>query len=268
MKPAPATSVRASSGLSGNAATMAAASSRGFRRAAFARRSATLVAKSPCCASRVRSMTTAEAAGISGSTPPASRSRADSSSCSSSCFKVRSSVASRRASLAEPKAAAPSEKLERINIERPAHRACTSQLLDLRQPLIEKGVQWPPLAALDQQLRVIAPGALRQRRAREPVVARGEQMLEQRMIREFRLDQHLAGATAAPGASRDLHDGLCEALRGAEVGAEQTLVRVQHHHESYVRKIVTLGHHLRADEDTRLARGHASHHSLSIATPA
>lgn len=88
MKPAPATSARATSALAGSAATMAAASSRGFLRAGFASRSATLVANSPCCASRVRSTLTAAAGGISGSTPPASFLSAVSSSCSSSCFKV------------------------------------------------------------------------------------------------------------------------------------------------------------------------------------
>src|SRR6266513_3015520 len=75
MNPAPATSARPRSGLAGSAATMASASSRGFLRADFARRSATLVAKSPCCASRVRSSTTASAAGGAGSTVPASLAR-------------------------------------------------------------------------------------------------------------------------------------------------------------------------------------------------
>src|SRR5439155_560716 len=48
MNPAPATSVRESRGLAGSAATMAAASSRGSRRAALASRSARLVVNSPC----------------------------------------------------------------------------------------------------------------------------------------------------------------------------------------------------------------------------
>src|SRR6516225_2217107 len=87
MKPAPATSARSMSVLAGSAATIASASSRGFLRAAFARRSATLVAKSPCCGSRVRSTTTAAAGGISGSTLPVTRARAVSSSCSSCSFK-------------------------------------------------------------------------------------------------------------------------------------------------------------------------------------
>ena len=44
MKPAPATSVRATSGLGGSAATMASAISRGGRPTALARRSAILQA--------------------------------------------------------------------------------------------------------------------------------------------------------------------------------------------------------------------------------
>src|SRR5207253_8478163 len=43
--------------------------------------------------------------------------------------------------------------------------------------------------------------ALLERRAREAVVAFREQALEQRMLGEFGLDQHLAGLRAAPGAS-------------------------------------------------------------------
>src|ERR1700741_4383591 len=167
MKPAPATSARSSSGLSGNAATMALASSRGLRRAAFARRSATLLAKSPCWASRVRSTTTASAAGICGSTLPTSRVREASSSCSSSCFKGCRESALERGLRVYRK----SEQLYRVHIQRPAHGARSLELLDLRQPLIEKSVQRPPLAALDEQLRVIAPDALvhgRRHRSEQP----------------------------------------------------------------------------------------------------
>jgi len=104
----PATSVRESRGLAGSAATMAAASSRGLRRAALASRSARLVVNSPCPLSRVRSTTTAEAAGISVSTLPVSLAREASSSCSSSCFNREIRAFGRRASVPEaPRRASP-----------------------------------------------------------------------------------------------------------------------------------------------------------------
>jgi hypothetical protein len=90
------------------------------------------------------------------------------------------------------------------------------------------------------------------------------------MLRILGLDQHFARALAAAGAAGDLHDGLGEALGGAEVGAEQALVGVQHDDQRDVREIVALGHHLRADQDPRLAardpvddgleRGRVAHH--------
>src|SRR5580704_12832001 len=89
MKPAPATSARLTRVLGGSAATMAVASSRGFLRAPLARRSAILVAKSPCCASRVRSM--ASVAGSSGMTVPTRLASAAFSSSSRSCFRAKDS---------------------------------------------------------------------------------------------------------------------------------------------------------------------------------
>ncbi len=85
MKPAPATSARATSALAGSACTIACASSRGLRRAAFARRSAMLVAKSPCAASRVRSISTCVAASA-GREPAGSAARAPRTSSTSCSF--------------------------------------------------------------------------------------------------------------------------------------------------------------------------------------
>ena len=44
---------------------------------------------------------------------------------------------------------------------------------------------------------------------------------------------------------------------GAKVGAEEALVGVQHDDQRDVRKVMALGDHLRADQDARIARGHA-----------
>ncbi len=69
---------------------IACASSRGFFRAAFARRNATLLAKSPCWASRVRSTKTVAEDTGSASNPPATLSTAVYRSCSRGCFKGES----------------------------------------------------------------------------------------------------------------------------------------------------------------------------------
>src|SRR5688500_15473862 len=60
MNPAPAISALATMELRGRAETMACANSRGFLRAALARRIAMLLAKSPWAGSRARSTTTCE----------------------------------------------------------------------------------------------------------------------------------------------------------------------------------------------------------------
>ena len=79
------------------------------------------------------------------------------------------------------------------------------------------------------------------------------------------LDQHLAGLRAAPGAARDLDDGLRHAFGRAEIRAEQALVGVQHHHQGDARKVVALGDHLRADQDARLAAGDPANYLLDVA---
>ena len=88
------------------------------------------------------------------------------------------------------------------------------------------------------------------------------------MLGELGLDQHLAGLRAAPGAAGDLHDGLRQALRRAEVGAEQALVGIQHHHQRHVREVVALGDHLRADQDARIAEAMRCMTLLEVAAPA
>jgi hypothetical protein len=86
MKPAPATAARATSAFGGSAARIACASSRGLRRAAFASRSAILLAKSPCCASRVRSTMIASRCAALASDSSPMRARALRRSSSRCCF--------------------------------------------------------------------------------------------------------------------------------------------------------------------------------------
>ena len=63
------------------------------------------------------------------------------------------------------------------------------------------------------------------------------------------------------GAAGNLHDQLRGALRGAVVGGEEASVGAEHRHQRHVRKVVSLGEHLRADQNRRPAgadRGQAS----------
>src|SRR5580700_8851166 len=232
MKPAPAISVRAMNSLGGSAVTIAAASSRGLRRADFASRSATLLAKSPCCASRLRSTVTLAAGGICGSAPPAaSRPSAVSNSCSISCFTRWQSRW--RGGLEE----FTSEQLERIDVERPAQRAGARQLLDLRQPAVEELMQPAALAALDEQLRVIAAGALvhgRGHRSQQPHTGRRPRAERARLAQESERRRRTARGSAQRGeaaerrprgrlalAERDAGEGVVAA--GEQVGEQRML---------------------------------------------
>jgi hypothetical protein len=76
MKPAPAISTFAMAASAGSAATSASASLRGFWRAAFASRMARLLAKSPCCESRVRSISMSRSRAAAGTSVSGSAARA------------------------------------------------------------------------------------------------------------------------------------------------------------------------------------------------
>src|SRR3984885_3730612 len=216
MKSAPAISGRWMNPLGGGPVTIPAASSRGLRRADFASRSATLLAKSPCCASRLRSTVTLAAGGICGSAPPAaSRASAVSSNCSISCFTRWQSRW--RGGLEE----STSEQLERIDVERPAQRAGARQLLDLRQPAGEEAVQPAALAALDEQLRVIAAGALvdgRGHRSQQPHAGGRPRAERARLAQESQCRGGAARGSAQRGeaAERRPRGGL--ALAGRDAG--------------------------------------------------
>ncbi len=73
------------------------------------------------------------------------------------------------------------------------------------------------------------------------------------MIRVVGLDEHAPGPLPAPGPPRDLHQQLRHAFGGAEVGAEQSPVRIQNPHQGDIGKMVSFGEHLRAYEDVRAA---------------
>ena len=95
--------------------------------------------------------------------------------------------------------------------------------------------------------------APRARCAAKPVVAFGDQAREQRVLGKGGLNQHFPGARGAPGAARDLGDGLGQPLGGAKIAGEQPLIGIQDHHQAHVREVMSLGEHLRADQNARLA---------------
>ncbi len=86
------------------------------------------------------------------------------------------------------------------------------------------------------------------------------------MLGIARLDEHRAGAIASPGPARDLHEDLERALGRAKVGHRERRVGVDDTDQRDARQIVSLGHHLRSDQDVHLARAHALEHRLGLGT--
>src|SRR5262249_9042877 len=84
--------------------------------------------------------------------------------------------------------------------------------------------------------------------------------LVQRMAWKLGLDQHFARSIAPPRTSRHLRELRIELLRHAEVRAVQGVVRIDHTHQRETRKVVSLGQHLRADQDVDLMVLHALAH--------
>ena len=67
------------------------------------------------------------------------------------------------------------------------------------------------------------------------------------------LDQHLPRQVGAAGAARHLQQGCKQALRRAVISGEQGTVAIEHPDQSELGEVVTLGQHLRADQDVGFA---------------
>src|SRR5277367_4773082 len=154
MKPAPATSTLATAGLGGTKRTRDSANFRGLWRVALARRMARLLAKSPCCGSRVFSTSTPTLRAAAGTWVSGSAAMACASSFSIRVFKANPWLTKGRQFNANP-----SIHLQRIHIDRPAQAGRAGEALHPRQPGSEKALQRGPLGRLDQQVRakVIGP---------------------------------------------------------------------------------------------------------------
>ena len=71
-------------------------------------------------------------------------------------------------------------------------------------------------------------------------------------MRREALDEHFAFDITPSGASGDLRDQLERALASPKIRNVQAQVRVDDSHERDIRKVQSLGDHLRADEDVDL----------------
>ena len=79
-----------------------------------------------------------------------------------------------------------------------------------------------------------------------------DQRLHHRMLRAERLQQHLARRFRPPGPARNLMQQLHRPLRCAQIAARQAQVGIHHPHQRQMRKMPTLGHDLRADDEVDL----------------
>jgi len=95
---------------------------------------------------------------------------------------------------------------------------------------------------------------------REAFVIMGDERSRERMRREVRLHDDFAGEIGAPRAARYLEQQRREALGRAEITAVERVVGAEHADERQPREVVTLGEHLRADQDIDLARVDALAH--------
>jgi len=84
------------------------------------------------------------------------------------------------------------------------------------------------------------------------------------MVGKLRLNQYFARPVAASRASGNLHDGLREPFGSAEVSAEESMIGIHDDHQRHVGEVMSLGDHLRADQDARLPGNHALHRRLDV----
>jgi len=91
---------------------------------------------------------------------------------------------------------------------------------------------------------------------------------EKRMARVARLDHDFAALAAAAGAARHLREHGVKALGGAIVRGKQSGVRVQHGDERQLRKVVSLGEQLRANQDVAFAAPQPLERAHELGAPA
>ena len=85
------------------------------------------------------------------------------------------------------------------------------------------------------------------------------------MVGVFRLNQHLARSICAAGPSGHLHDCLRQTFTRAKIGAEQSLVCIEHDDQRDIGKVVPLREHLRPDQNVHFPAIDSREDSLEIA---
>src|SRR6266478_2767945 len=92
------------------------------------------------------------------------------------------------------------------------------------------------------------------------LLSRGQ--LDRVVLRIIRLDKHFARQRASPSASGNLREQLKRAFSRAEIRQAELRIRGDDSHQRNALKIVSLGHHLRADENIDFPGSKISKHLL------
>src|SRR5258708_4449639 len=171
MKPAPAISTLATAGLAGSDRTRASASLRGFWRAALASRMARLLAKSPCCASRVFSTSTLKARSAAGTRASGRAAHACRRKISVKGLQGKPwgpGTKPVKSTKGRQFTAKCSIHFQRIHVNGPTQAGRTAQFFHLRQPILQKALQSGPRGGLDQEMRTEVIGPSRDQGAGGP----------------------------------------------------------------------------------------------------
>ena len=85
------------------------------------------------------------------------------------------------------------------------------------------------------------------------------------MVRKEALNDDFARAIAAARAARHLRQQLKRSLRGAKVRQRQRGIRRENSDQRHEREVVSLGDHLRSDQNVDLALSKTAKHALEVA---
>lgn len=88
------------------------------------------------------------------------------------------------------------------------------------------------------------------------------------VFRMVRLNDDLAGTISSAGPACELSQEVIGALHCPEIREAQVGIRQEHTGQCDPRKVVALGHHLRADQDLSLAIGEPLENRGSLSTTA
>ncbi len=96
--------------------------------------------------------------------------------------------------------------------------------------------------------------AFRERLVGDLAITAFHQRVPKFVLGKCGLNENLTGAAFTSGSSSDLNDRLGHALSAAKIGAEQALIGINNSHQRQIRKVMSLGEHLCANQDVGAAR--------------